>query len=282
MAATIVVLWMPAGANLLQRPTGTSFPRAGRNRRPPRGHLTGMNSTLSRITRWAGPVALLLLLSGGCGTPSRAHSAARPPSPGASASTSVPSQDVAAAPPSAPQCTASGDASPSWPPADRLPGGTLAILSASVDGGTFTLRFAHGTPAFRVQPQPSAHFSGAASGAPIILAGTAGVAIQLTGFRGDTANNAGPLDLIASGALLREVRQIGDFEGTVSWGAGLATPGCASVERTESTLTFRFVPLPSDSRLVAVLEGGTGGFGASAADLVTLDGRTVARAAYLS
>jgi hypothetical protein len=32
---------------------------------------------------------------------------------------------------------------------------------------------------------------------------------------------------------------------------------------------------------VAVLEGGTGGFGANAADLVTLDGRTVARAAYL-
>jgi len=244
-----------------------------------------MNSTLSNLVRGVGLAAVFILLTASCGTRSVTHAAAsRPPTPAPSADTSVevPGQDATAAgsPPASSQCTASGDAS-SWPPADRLPAGTPAIVSASVEGDTFTLRFAQGTPAFRVHPQPSARFTADASGAPIVVAGTAGVTIQLTGFRGDTVNNAGNRDLVASGSLLREVRQIGDFEGTVSWGAGLAAPGCASVERTESSLTFRFVPQPSSSPLVAVLEGGRDGFGASAADLVTLDGRTVARAAYL-
>jgi hypothetical protein len=242
-----------------------------------------MYPTLDRLIRRAGLVATLVLLVGGCGTPP-ATRAARPPSPGPSASASAAaSADSAAAAPARGQrrCTASGDASPSWVPSDRQPTDTPAIVSASVSGDTFTVTFAHGTPAFRSQPQSSAQFTGAASGVPITLAATAGVAIRLTGFRGDTVNNRGPQRLTANSTLLREVRQIGDFEGTVSWGAGLAAPGCASVERTGSTLTFRFIPLPASSPLVAVLEGGTGGFGASAVDLVTLDGRTVARAAYI-
>jgi hypothetical protein len=247
-----------------------------------------MRPTIHRLTHGPGLVALrtllatsLVLLTGACGSSQPAHSThagTRPPpvpSTSAAPAADLPGQD------GQPRCTASGGASPSWPPPDRQPAGAPAIVSASTSADTLTLTFAHGTPAFRAQAQSSARFTRDPSGAPVALAGAAGVAIRLTGFRGDTVDNPGAQRLAASGALLREVREIGDFEGTVSWGAGLAAPGCASVERAGSTLRFRFIPLPSSGPLVAVVEGGTRGFGGSAADLVTLDGRVVARAAYL-
>jgi hypothetical protein len=247
-----------------------------------------MKHMVHRLTRGPGLVALrtllatsLVLLTGACGSPRPAHSThpgTRPP-PGTSTS-AAPVADLAGQDGRL-RCTASGAASPSWPPPDRQPVGVPAIVSASTSGDTLTLRFAHGTPAFRTQAQSSAQFTRDPSGARVALAGTAGVAIRLTGFRGDTLNSPGAQRLAANGRLLREVREVGDFEGTVSWGAGLAAPGCANVERAGSTLRFRFIPLPSSRPLVAVVEGGTRAFGGSAAELVTLDGRTVARAAYL-
>ncbi len=76
------------------------------------------------------------------------------------------------------------------------------------------------------------------------LAGSAGTLIILRGFRGDIKNYTGPLDITPGGALLLEVREIGDFEGVIGWAAGLSKPGCANVTLGVSSLTFRFLTTP--------------------------------------
>jgi hypothetical protein len=132
-------------------------------------------------------------------------------------------------------CTTSGAASGS---------GTPAIVSAAVSGDTLTLTFSNGTPAFQITTQPSARFLEDASGRPITLAGSAGVRIVLRGFRGDTSNLTGvPKSLTSKGPLLRQVAPIGDFEGVVSFGAGLSSPGCADFTSNQSSLVFHFIPV---------------------------------------
>ncbi len=66
----------------------------------------------------------------------------------------------------------------------------------------------------------------------------------MTGFRGDMSNYTGSKSLDSSGPLLLQVAELGDFEGYVSWGAGLSKPGCANVVASGSTLTFHFIPAP--------------------------------------
>jgi hypothetical protein len=132
-------------------------------------------------------------------------------------------------------CTTSGAASGS---------GTPTIVSAAVSGDTLMLTFSNGTPAFQVTTQPSARFLEDPSGRPITLAGSAGVRIVLRGFRGDTSNLTGvPKSLTSKGPLLRQVAPIGDFEGVVSFGAGLSSPGCANVTSNQSSLVFHFIPV---------------------------------------
>ena len=140
-------------------------------------------------------------------------------------------------------CTSSGPASPSWVPPWSRAVSASPIVSAVAAGDTLTLRFDQGTPEFETRPQDSPRFSRDPSGQPVTLAGVAGVAVVLRGFRGDGRNYRGPEALTSQGSVLREVRQIGDFEGVVSWAAGLSAPGCASVTATGSTLTIRFVPV---------------------------------------
>jgi hypothetical protein len=132
-------------------------------------------------------------------------------------------------------CTTSGAASGSATP---------AIVSAAVSGDTLTLTFSNGTPAFQVTTQPSARFLEDPSGQPVTLGGSAGARIVLTGFRGDTSNLTGvPKSLTSSGPLLRQVAAVGDFEGVVSFGAGLSSAGCAGVTSNQSSLVFHFVPV---------------------------------------
>jgi hypothetical protein len=136
---------------------------------------------------------------------------------------------------SASGCTTSGTASGSETP---------TIVSAAVSGDTLTLTFSNGTPAFQVTTQPSARFLEDASGRPITLAGSAGVRIILRGFRGDIPNLTHvPTSLTSKGPVLRQVAPIGDFEGVVSFGAGLSSPGCANVTSNHSSLVFHFIPV---------------------------------------
>ena len=123
---------------------------------------------------------------------------------------------------------------------------TPPIVSASVSGDTLTLTFDQGTPAFAVTPQSTAHFTETSGrGGPVDLAGSAGVLIVLSGFRGDMQNYAGTVDFNPAGPILAEVREIGDYEGVIGWAAGLNAPGCTNVTAGSSTLTFKFVPNPA-------------------------------------
>lgn len=116
------------------------------------------------------------------------------------------------------------------------------ILSATLSGDTFTLKFDSGTPAFEVIPQSSAHLPlQSGKGGSIDLAGSAGVTIVLRGFRGDMRNYAGPVSMTSRGPLALQVYETGDYEGVVGWGAGVSGSACAHVTASGSTLTFRFI-----------------------------------------
>ena len=147
----------------------------------------------------------------------------------------------ATASPVALSCTAAGDASALWPAAASASATTPAIVSAAAEGDTLKLTFASGTPQFAVVPVGSAHFTVDPSGRPVDLAGASGVKIVLRGFRGDVSNYNGPPRVTSSGPILLETGAIGDFEGVVSFGAGVSRPACANVTASSSTLTFHFI-----------------------------------------
>ena len=141
-------------------------------------------------------------------------------------------------------CSTSGPASSTWPSADKLPA-TAAITSVSVTGDTMTITFAQGTPAFEVATQPNANFTADPSGQAVSLAGKAGVKITLRGFRGDVQNYSGSKSITSTGPILLQASELGDFEGVVTWGAGLSAAGCAAVTASGSTLTFQFIRQPA-------------------------------------
>ena len=147
--------------------------------------------------------------------------------------------------PASVSCTSSGPASASFGRPESLPqSGPPPIVSAAATGDTFTLTFKSGTPQFEVAQQASSTFTLDPSGQRLTLPGSAGATITLRGFRGDRSNLSAVSQSISSnGSLLRQVRATGDFEGVVSWAAGLSTPGCANVTANGSTLTFHFVPV---------------------------------------
>jgi hypothetical protein len=109
------------------------------------------------------------------------------------------------------------------------------------DGDTLKLTFVAGTPQFEVAPVNSAHFTVDPSGRPVDLAGASGVKIVLRGFRGDVSNYNGAARFTSSGPILLETGAIGDFEGVVSFGAGVSRPACANVTASSSMLTFHFI-----------------------------------------
>lgn len=149
--------------------------------------------------------------------------------PGAATSTQVDVTGSAATP----TCTLSGSAS--------SPGPTQITSQAATDD-IFTLTFDQGVSQFEATPQSSPNFTADPSGLPVVLQGSAGVRIVLTGlhFPGDPS---GPSSFMPGGALVLEIRRIGDFEGVVTWAVGLRAPGCASVTASGSTLTFHFIPV---------------------------------------
>jgi hypothetical protein len=111
----------------------------------------------------------------------------------------------------------------------------------TVSGDTLQLTFVGGTPPFQVITQQNALFAEDPTGKQVVLAGTDGARILLTGFRGDQANYKGPKKLTSSGPRLLEVAELGDFEGDVNLGIGLSDQSCANVTSTGSTLTFLFI-----------------------------------------
>jgi hypothetical protein len=161
---------------------------------------------------------------------------------GPSTAQSSPSASPAASP-SALTCSTGGPASSNWPSAPSRTSTAPPIVSAQVTGETLILTFDQGTPEFEVRANPSSTFTAMdGRGGVVNSKGSVGVLIVLRGFRGDMQNYTGAKIFMASGPLLQEVQEIGDYEGVVGWAAGLATPGCAAVTTGGSTLTFRFIP----------------------------------------
>jgi hypothetical protein len=141
-----------------------------------------------------------------------------------------------------PFCSFQGTASGDWPLPQPPPSSTPPIVSATVSGDTLRFTFTSGTPPYQAFSQSGTDFTEDPSGKPVTLAGTDGVRIVMTGFRGDQSNYKGEKKLKSTGPRLLEVAGLGDSEGTVSWGVGLSSPSCADISTSGSTLTFLFIP----------------------------------------
>jgi hypothetical protein len=156
------------------------------------------------------------------------------PAPGASPtpspSSSVP---VDTGPPF--QCSAqSGGTAPT--PATGV---ATARAAAQTGYDRFVLEFAGPLPQYDAGAQSSATFVQDASGIPVTLAGSAGLVVRLHGAQAH-GTFTGPTDIRPDGTIvLREARQVGDFEGVVTWGLGLSRPAC-----------FRAFTLTGPSRLI--------------------------------
>jgi hypothetical protein len=133
---------------------------------------------------------------------------------------------------------------PPTPPATTLPdfsctdasGGktgvanTITARAAEQDGyDRFVLQFDPIVPTYTVKRQAKPVFTQGASGQTVTLSGTAGVLITVHSATGATTFT-GDKDLIhADFQVLKEAREVQDFEGYVSWGLGLSKPTCMRV-----------------------------------------------------
>lgn len=114
-------------------------------------------------------------------------------------------------------------------------GPTIATVS-DVRTGThpgydrITITFSNGAPrSFEVKSLSSATFTQEASGQTVVLRGDSGLLVIIVGADGHTAYS-GPTDFKTTGyPKLLEARQVGDFEGTVQWGLGVAGSACYRV-----------------------------------------------------
>jgi hypothetical protein len=89
-----------------------------------------------------------------------------------------------------------------------------------------TIEFQNGQPqTIQLQPQSNTNFTRDGIGDTVTLAGNDG--IRVTIFSGDAHTAySGPSDIKTGYAGLLEVRVVGDFEGYVHFGLGLAQPAC--------------------------------------------------------
>jgi hypothetical protein len=113
--------------------------------------------------------------------------------------------------------------------------GPTPPLSAFIDAvrtGThtgydrLTIEFKDGQPeTIEVRPQANTKFMTDPKGDTVTLAGQVGLRIRIFSADAHTAYT-GPKDIKTGYSGLLEVRQIGDFEGYVTYGLGLSSPGC--------------------------------------------------------
>jgi hypothetical protein len=90
----------------------------------------------------------------------------------------------------------------------------------------FVLQFDSAVPTYTAKRQAKPVFALGGSGQTVTLAGTAGVLVTVHSATGATTF-VGDTDLLhLDYRVLKEARQIQDFEGYVSWGLGLSQPVC--------------------------------------------------------
>jgi hypothetical protein len=161
------------------------------------------------------------LLPGTAPSPSPSASPSPSPSPSAAAS---PTAVASPTSPAGPYSCTSADASNPNPP--------LSALIDAVRTGTHsgydqvTIEFSTGQPSeVQIVPQSNATFTESPKGQQITLAGQDGILITISGTDGHT-QYTGPTDFKTNYAVLAEVRQVQDFEGTVQWALGLSHGAC--------------------------------------------------------
>jgi hypothetical protein len=115
----------------------------------------------------------------------------------------------------------------------------VAVRVGSHDGyDRLVIEFSGAVPAYRIQLQTGTRFVTDPRGAPVTLAGSNGVLVDLRPVA-DWVNYAGPSAFQPGFQFLREARLIQNFEGVQQWGLGLQGSPC-----------LRVFTLASPSRLV--------------------------------
>ena len=152
---------------------------------------------------------------------------------------------ITAGPGPTPSPSPSASPIPSPTPTDNLPpfdcGSAARISSSSAPAVAFvdavrvgthgdydriTIEFNNGQPgSIELRTQTGATFTQDASGQQVVLRGGYGLLVVITGADEHTAYS-GPTDFKTGYSGLLEARQMGDFEGKVQWGLGLAKPAC--------------------------------------------------------
>lgn len=112
----------------------------------------------------------------------------------------------------------------------------LALIDA-VRTGThtgydrITFEFKNGrTGTITITPQANTKFVRDPRGDTVTLAGTSGLLIKITGADNHTAFSGSTDIKTANYPGILEVREVGDYEGTVQWGVGLASSACYQVQ----------------------------------------------------
>ena len=102
-----------------------------------------------------------------------------------------------------------------------------------------TLQFSNGLPGdIQIATQGSATFTQGASGRQVVLQGSAGLLVTMTGAD-DHTQYTGSTDFKTGYPVMVEAQQVQDFEGVVQWGFGLSRNAC-----------YRAFLLQSPARLV--------------------------------
>ena len=100
----------------------------------------------------------------------------------------------------------------------------------------FVLEYKGDVTSIKVSEVSGSTFTQDGSGQQVSLDGTQGLRVVITGFN---VSSTSPTDLKPAFDQLREARQMGAFEGTITWGLGLSATGC-----------FRVTTLTGPSRIV--------------------------------
>ena len=103
-----------------------------------------------------------------------------------------------------------------------------------------TIEFKNGVPGdIKIAAQDNTTFTQGASGRTVSLSGSAGLLVTIDGAEEHSAYSGSTDFVTASYPVLREARQVQDFEGVVQWGLGLSKSAC-----------YRAFVLQGPSRLV--------------------------------
>jgi len=122
---------------------------------------------------------------------------------------------------------------------------TFVRVGTAAGYDRFVIELDGPVPAYSVTPQDSSTFMADASGQTLQLQGTRGIVIVVHGASGTDVNGhqtfIGSQDLTPGYPVLKEARQVGDFERVFKWGLGVSEPDCGHVNVTTLTGPDRLV-----------------------------------------